>query len=68
MNCNLEVDETIVHFLGECNFYEQFRLQYFAGKLFLFDDCIRILNGSFGWKNLASFVKDSWVKRTNNLK
>ena len=48
INCNLEVDETIVHFLGECNFYEQFRLQYFAGKLFLFDDYIRILNESIG--------------------
>src|SRR6266478_5785849 len=57
--CNLQQNETVQHFLIDCPILNEFRIYWSSN-----DNVMEVLNGKFGWKNLASFVSLALNYRT----
>ena len=55
--CNLKVPENIIHLIGECPIYKNFRKVYLGKTLLLQDEYIDIFNGKLDWKVLALYVR-----------
>lgn len=53
--CNLQKEEDIVHFLGECPVFDAIRRSTFGKSMLTFDEVIRYLNG-FDWEALFTFA------------
>jgi len=61
--CIFNVDETVLHFMGDCPIISEFRRKYFGNVSILHDECLEILKGKCGWKNLAYFLTDAMKYR-----
>jgi len=57
--CNLKEDENLFHFIAICPILKEFRLRYLNFSYLDETQFIHVLDGLFGWKNLAYFVKSA---------
>lgn len=56
--CNLDAEENIKHFLGECPIFAEFRIRAFERSCLNNEDVMDMLNGSnFSWASLIWFLK-----------
>jgi len=57
--CNLNVDENLFHFIAVCPILKEFRMSFFGFSMLDEVQFIQVLDGLFGWKNLAYYVKNA---------
>jgi len=49
----------LFHFIGVCPILKEFRLSFFGLSMLDEVQFIQVLDGLFGWKNLAYYVKNA---------
>jgi len=57
--CNLNENENIVHFIGVCPMYKNYRKHYLGKNYLNFIEVKNALNGSCSWSNFK-FLSKSW--------
>lgn len=54
--CNLKKNESVMHFIGECPIYRNFRMQLFGKPILSEREVIDILNGMEDWKQIYQYI------------
>lgn len=61
--CNLQSSESVLHYVGECPMYQNYRYEFFGKVKLTKQEVIDILNGE-NWNNLYLYLSRSWSYRS----
>lgn len=60
--CNLKVNETVYHFIGQCPILRSPRFRWFKKTTLEINEYFDYLNGR-DWRALVNYLKDAWKER-----